>query len=162
MDQRKKENDVSKEEEENERKEKEEEEEKKPVPIFQELTLYPDEVNKHHEKLEKLFLSKVYTRKKILAEAEKEFLQLLTKMLLLIIFRKRDCSNQVSKKKLFYRRKFIMNKLGSQKGIDCLMKSKTKLRKFWLRIQTLLSDILACYMERVDPANNEKKKEEIQ
>ena len=39
MDQRKKENDVSKEEEENERKEKEEEEEKKPVPIFQELTL---------------------------------------------------------------------------------------------------------------------------
>ena len=138
---------------------KKEDENKKSVETFNELTLSPSEVELHHEKLESLFLAKVYTRKKIIVEANRDFLQILTKMLLLVVFRKRECLNELSRKKLFYRRKFIMSKIGTQKGIDCLMKSKTKLRKFWLRIQTLLPDVLACYIERVKSESDEKNKE---
>lgn len=111
------------------------------------FTVTPKEVQNHQYWLEQILLAKPYTRKKIIAQtSDVNLLRLLIKLLLLVVFKKRQCADPETKKKLFYKKRFILERLSTQRKISILLKSERKLRAFWMRLNTLTPYIIACFI----------------
>ena len=128
------------------------------------FNLTNNELTENHEMLENFLLAKNYTRNKLFNTASNNDLSLLTKMLIMIVFKKQKYPNENIIKKLVYKQKYIKNRIGNGKKINLLLKSPQKVRNFWKNIKPLIPAVISCYLDKHDNSKEciekEEKKEE--
>ena len=126
------------------------------------VVLHPSELQHEHSLLESLLLTKKKTRAKLLATMTLLQYVLITKLLLMLVYKKRECSNQQMVKAFNFRKRFIWRRVCSKEKIRLFLRSKTKMTKFWERLNTFLPQVISCYITLLPRAERETSNRENQ
>ena len=140
-------------------------EEKTVLPDGEKFTvvLHPSELAREHFLLESLLLATKTERARLLTTMTLVQYVLVTKLLLMLVYKKRECSSPQMVKAFNFRKRFIWTRVCSKEKIRLFLRSKTKMAKFWERLNAFLPQVISCYVTLLPNTNKEKsgKKNDI-